>query len=210
LVCEALEGRQLLSVVLGGSQTVVPGPTIDVSAFVNSPASGDTAAGQSEMTLVVNPTNPLNLVGFSHRLTNPIVMNLYRSVDGGTTWTSTQIDNTDDGQGAAGNRYDPALAFDANGTLYMAYGVRATASAPSIPSRVVAAASIDGGANFINYRVVDSENDPNGAATPPPGVDRWTLATGRDPATGNQACYITYTQNVLESGRWVTSRMERR
>src|SRR5438876_12831 len=77
--CEPLERRCLLSLVLGGAQTVVPGPTIDVSAFVNTPPSGDTAAGQSEMTLVVNPKNPLNLVGFSHRLTLPIVMDLYRS-----------------------------------------------------------------------------------------------------------------------------------
>src|SRR5947208_15565755 len=83
--CEALELRRLLaaSLTLGGAQTVVPGATIDASAFVNSPPSGDTAAGQSEMTLAVNPTNPLNLVGFSHRLASPILMNLYRSTDGG-------------------------------------------------------------------------------------------------------------------------------
>ena len=75
----------MLSLVLGGPQTVVPGATIDVSAFVNTPPSGDTAAGQAEMTLVANPKNPLDLVGFSHRLTSPIVMDLYRSIDGGTT-----------------------------------------------------------------------------------------------------------------------------
>jgi len=201
--CESLESRRLLaaSLVLGGAQTVVPGATIDVSAFINSPPSGDTAAGQSEMSLVINPTNPLNLVGFSHRLTTPIVMDLYRSTNGGTSWTTTQIDNTDDGLGAVGSRYDPAVAFDANGTLYIAYGYRGSAVAPVRPSLVVSAASTDGGANFINFRTIDTQADivtPSTTDTDLPGVDRWTLATGRDPNSGNQAAYITYTQNVRE------------
>jgi hypothetical protein len=59
-LCEALEERKLLGaqLQLNGAQAAVPGATINVSAFVNSPASPDIAASQSEMVLVVNPTNP--------------------------------------------------------------------------------------------------------------------------------------------------------
>jgi hypothetical protein len=206
-LCEALEERKLLGaqLQLNGAQAAVPGATINVSAFVNSPASPDIAASQSEMVLVVNPTNPLNLVGFSHRIPPfpaQIVMDLYRSIDGGTTWTTTQIDTNDDGLDALGNRYDPALAFGANGTLYIAYGYRGQAVAPLRNSRLVAAVSTDGGLNFTNFNNdVDIQADivtPSTTDNDLPGVDRWTLATGLDGHFGNPAAYITYTQNVTE------------
>ena len=192
-VSEALESRRLLAAFLklDGGQVPTPAPLVNVSS--------DATNFQSEMMIAVNPTNPLNVVGFSHRLAPPapltITLDVYRSMDGGTTWTTTQIDNSDDGAGTA-NRFDPALAFDANGVLYIAYGYRGIT-----PDRLIAATSTDGGANFGNFFTIDLQNGftPTGG-NPLPGVDRWGIATGRVAGTNNQCAVIAYTQNGQENG----------
>lgn len=192
---ETLEDRALLSVSLSlnGPQTIVPGATINVS--------NDNTNSQSEMSLVVNPTNPLNLVGFSHRLENPITVEVYASFDGGLNWAVSEIDNADDGLGAVGNRFDPAVQFDANGVLYIAYGYRGQATAPLRNTRLVVASSNDGGVTFGNYISVDQQPDILTASptdTDTPGLDKWYFATGLDPASGNQAVYLAYVAYVTE------------
>lgn len=188
--CEPLESRRLLSTSLSLNGAQFPTPTAAINV------SSDTANGQSEMLIAINPTNPLNVVGFSHRLPpgGVITLDLYRSTDGGNTWTTTQIDNSDDGRGTTGNRYDPALAFDANGILYIAYGYRGTS-----PDQLIAATSSDGGANFGNFRVLDSQNGfTSTSGNNLPGVDRWSITTGRDGASTTESAVITYTQNGQE------------
>ena len=113
----------------------MPNATINVSH--------DLAAFQSEMLTVINPTNPLNIVGFSHRIIAPRTMDVYRSVDGAANWTTTQIDDADDsvaGWGIADNRFDPAIAFDANGICYILYG-RSETNAGIDQTRLAAAHS---------------------------------------------------------------------
>src|SRR5688500_2288439 len=90
---ETLEDRALLSVSLSlnGPQTIVPSATLNVST--------DVANAQSEMSLVINPTNPLNVVGFSHRLENPITVEVYVSFDGGLNFSVSEIDTANDGLG---------------------------------------------------------------------------------------------------------------
>src|SRR5262245_13950572 len=103
---ESLESRQLLSatVTFNGSQTISPGPTINVSA--------DNSFGQSGMVIEVNPTNPLQLAGIVQHVGGWNEIDVYRSNDGGTTWAKTAIDNgaagVNDGSGA-GTRFDPAI-----------------------------------------------------------------------------------------------------
>ena len=50
-----------------------------------------TANARSESAIVVNPTNPQNIVGSSKRFTNPATYDFslaaYASFDGGTSWT---------------------------------------------------------------------------------------------------------------------------
>ncbi len=182
---------------LNGTQTPTPGAMVNVS----DPAPDNDVFDQSEMLIVANPTNPLNLVGFSHTLTNPITLDVYRSLDGGTTWTNTYtFDGTlDDGLATVGKRFDPAIAFDANGLLYVAYGHGGQTAAPARPSRLVSATSTDGGLTFGNFQVLDVKNDIVRPSLPDlPGLDRWTIATGEDPDSGNQAAVIAYTQNVAE------------
>lgn len=182
-----------VSLALNGPQTIVPGATINVS--------GELANDQSEMSLVVNPTNPLNVVGFSHRLRNPITMDVYASFDGGLTWSTNEINNADDGLGTVGNRFDPSLQFDANGVLYIAYGYRGQATAPLRNTLLIVARSNDGGVNFGNYVTVDQQADiltANPTDTDTPGLDKWYVATGLDPVSGNQAVYLAYVAFVTE------------
>lgn len=168
-----------VSLNLNGPQTIVPGATIRV---------GSSGSAESEMQIVVNPTNPLNVVGFSHRVTTPIIVDVYSSADGGTTWSTNSIDGTnDDGLGAAGNRFDPALTFDANGTLYIVYGHRETNQ-----TRLIGATSTDGGVTFGNFRTIDLEADIPGMPNATPGVDKWYVASGFEPAGGGQAVYVAY------------------
>jgi|GEM_PF-2063854 len=182
-----------VSLALNGPQSIVPGATINVSA--------ELANDQSEMSLVVNPTNPLNVVGFSHRLRNPITMDVYASFDGGLTWSTNEINNADDGLGTVGNRFDPSLQFDANGVLYIAYGYRGQATAPLRNTLLIIARSTDGGLNFGNYVTVDQQADiltANPTDTDTPGLDKWYVATGLDPVSGNQAVYLAYVAFVTE------------
>ena len=182
-----------VSLSLNGPQTIVPGATINVS--------NNAGLSQSEMSLVVNPTNPLNVVGFSHRLGTPITMDVYSSSDGGITWSTNEINNADDGLGVVGNRFDPTLQFDANGVLYIAYGYRGQATAPLRNTGLVVARSNDGGLNFANFITADSQPDiltANPTDTDTPGLDKWYIATGLDPVSGNQAVYLAYLAFVTE------------
>ncbi len=224
---EPLETRALLSVTLdlGGAQTLIPGDNLNVS---NDSDSEDDPKNpgqlrileryQSEMTLDVNPTNPLNLAGFSHRIVvewddsvDPsqriFTMNeidVFHSQDGGATWATTRIDGSDDGLGD-GKRFDPSLAFDAQGRLFVAYGHK-----NSQDTRLIVARSDNGGADFVRFDEVDKQdtlgNELEGLR---PGVDKWHLATGpapvpaenpQDPDIVVEAVYVAYCQFGYEDG----------
>jgi hypothetical protein len=61
---ERLEDRTVLAVALSlnGAQTLVPGANINVSDQVS------VLSVESEMSVDINPANPLNVAGFSHDL----------------------------------------------------------------------------------------------------------------------------------------------
>ncbi|MCH8045236.1 MAG: hypothetical protein IID44_16110 [Planctomycetes bacterium] len=197
LKLEPLEDRTLLSVSLdfSGTQAIVGGTNINVS--------NESTVHQSEMTLDVNPTNPLNLAGFSHNINDLKEIDVFYTTDGGATWSTTTIDDgtngTDDGLDNTNLRFDPAIAFDADGVLYIAYGHN-----DGTDTTLVVAHSTDGGATFEagsvanggSFFYVDVQEN-----TSVPGVDKWHLATGvdgDDPSSGDQVVYVAYTQNVEE------------
>ena len=65
---EALEERRVLAVTLVPGSGVEMAPLVDMDGmpdYVN--VSEDSSNYQSEMTLDVNPTDPLHLAGFSHK-----------------------------------------------------------------------------------------------------------------------------------------------
>src|SRR5262245_4852425 len=117
---ECLESRTLLAarLTLAGTQTLVANANVNVSNNI--------VTNESEMVVDINPTNPLNVAGFVHDTNNLNQIQLFYSMNGGLTWDRTLISNTGpnaDGFGV-GERFDPAIKFDANGNLFVAYGHR--------------------------------------------------------------------------------------
>lgn len=195
LGAELLEDRSMLSALLtlNGPESIVVGANVNVS--------NNNATLESEMSIDINPTNPLNVVGFVHDIynqTQPGTTNMaqnriqvFYSTDGGTSWTRRFIDDgtsgIDDGMGF-GKRFDPTIRFDADGNLFVGYGFQAGGK-----TSLIVGHSADGGNTFDRFRVVDTQNDGGN-----PGVDKWMLATGGDPSTGRQAVYVAYTQNAKD------------
>ena len=186
LKLEILEDRTLLSatLVLDGPQTLVPLANVNVSQ--------STTVDHSEMTVDVNPTNPLNVAGFTHYIVPSFDYDqiaVYYSMDGGNSWSQTLIGGVgsvnSDGLGSnpSNVRFDPTIKFDANGNLYVAYG-----AFTGINTTLIVATSTDGGASFANsaFRSLDTQGGYG-------GVDKWYLATGpAGPGSSAQAVYVTW------------------
>jgi hypothetical protein len=116
---------------------------------------GDTAP-HNETSIAINPTNALNQIGSANdyelfldsggRLNETVYSRAHVTFDGGKTWTTYPINFN--GYTATG---DPAVAFDANGTAYLAtlgfvfsQGRSPTETAPD----VLVAHSSDGGKSW--------------------------------------------------------------
>lgn len=181
---EILEARNLLSarLILGGPQTLVPSGEINVS---HNPA-----ALESEMTIAVNPANPLNVAGFVHEALLLHEIQVFFTLDGGRTWTRESIGPigtvNNDGQGP-GIRFDPTIKFTSTGDLFIAYGVFTGAT-----TRLVVGKSTDGGNSFANnsFRVVDTQSALG-------GVDKFLLGVGPSSSAPNApaAVYVSYERN---------------
>ena len=160
-----------IDLTLAGTQTLVGG--------VNINASADPANANHDIALAINPTNPLDVVGISQEGIAYTSLGLYRSLDGGLTWTTTTIDNSVDSFGATAHRFDPSIAYDATGKLYVGYGV------DNGFNRVIVARSDDNGATFSQVTTVDLELSVLGS------FSRIDVTTGSD-TLGNQAVYVAY------------------
>jgi hypothetical protein len=201
LLLECLEERTLLSahLTLAGAQTLVANTNVNVAASSNT-----VGTVESEMVVDVNPTNPLNVVGFTHNVNNFNQIQVFYSIDGGNAWTRRLISNVasstsdTDGFGQVALRFDPAIKFDANGNLFVAYGV---IDINRISTSLVVGRSTNGGASFSQFRAVDFNfGTPDGSTTG--GLDKWQLATGRSgPGSQTQAVYVAYTQNISGGGQ---------
>ncbi|MDA1014248.1 MAG: calcium-binding protein [Planctomycetota bacterium] len=168
--------------------------TLPIADTVN--ASQDPTANQVGLAIDVNPTNPLNVVGVSHNVGTKSSVDVLSSFDGGATWSTTSIDASVDGLSAWGKRFDVATAFDADGNLYVAYGVN---EGPGGSTSVVVARSQDGGASINQVSVVDVQRNLYEGKDSRPGAEGFRLATGIDPLSERQAVYVAYTQNVIEA-----------
>ncbi|MBS1912734.1 MAG: glycosyl hydrolase [Bacteroidetes bacterium] len=125
-----------------------------------------------EVTIAVNPTNPLNIV---------VGANLdytYYSTDGGRTWEQREMDSQ---YGVWG---DPSVAFDPSGVLYFAH-----LSNPPTGywlDRLVVQRSTDGGAGWTNGASL--------AVAPPTQQDKEWLAADFTNGPRRGRLYITWTQ----------------
>lgn len=77
------------------------------------------AQSRSESEVAINPLNPNNIVGASKKFYDPInykfYIGTYYSFDGGDTWHESTLPLHNGWQGMT----DPALTFDASGTIFL-------------------------------------------------------------------------------------------
>ena len=101
------------------------------------------------------------------------------------TWATTTIDNSVDSLLAGAHRFDPSVAYDATGNLYIAYGVD-----DGTTNTVLVARSDDIGATFSQVTTIDAQLDALFA------FDHFNLATGAD-GLGHQAVYVAYRETTV-------------
>lgn len=156
------------------------------------------AGNESEVGIDVNPTNPDNQVIAGHSPSFQ-TLNTFYTMDGGHTWTLVALGSAEDGKTSA-FRFDPSVAFDADGNVYVAYGARVDTGGGNSDTVVIVAKSTDGGQTYSNFAYASTApNNPAGFTLP--GSDKWQLATGPDPEDpGQQNIYLAMTANLDDPG----------
>ncbi len=130
---------------------VIAGPNVNIS---------DIPGSQSEVGVAVNPTNPLNIVVVANELVDLTKLGVWYSADRGATWTPNFVDENEDGFGARDLRFDPNVAFDSDGNVYVVYSTIGTGN------RVALVRSSDGGQNFNQVTTVTTDAGANNLHTP--------------------------------------------
>ena len=191
--------------VVPSAQSGQPAPALSsrmsaaaaMSALAGDPAAADVLAGEdalSEVSIDVNPTDPNNQVIVGHD-TDLVTMNTFYTTDGGLTWTPVLIGDAIDGLTST-FRFDPTVAFDEDGNVYVGYGAKTARPAGGSQRTVVVCRSTDGGASYPQCTNLATTADIGTL----PGNDKWHLATGPDPSTPTQQnVYIAWTQNITEA-----------
>lgn len=129
----------------------VPGVNVNVS---------NRNGAQSEIGIAVNPTDTQNIVAVSNNIADLSRLGLWYSTDGGATWTANFLDENEDGFGAGDSRFDPNVAFDSDGNVYVVYSTTGTGN------RLLVARSTDGGQNFNQVTTVTTDAGSSNLHTP--------------------------------------------
>ena len=162
------------------SATLTPGPNVNVSTLPGF---------QSEVSIAVNPTNPLNLVAGSND-PSALVMDAYFSTDGGVSWQFRPLPLTVGGTTFFGAS-DPVVAFDRQGVAFFAYEMFTLRNGQPDPSSLanVMARSVDGGNTWTAVLVT-----PVGS-----GDDKEWIAIGPDPTnlSVDRYYYTWHRRNVV-------------
>ncbi|HJQ82472.1 MAG TPA: sialidase family protein [Candidatus Binatia bacterium] len=172
---------------------IIPGDDVNVSQLPGN---------EAEVTIDVNPTDPQNLVVAGHA-PGFQTMNTFYTLDGGSTWSRVSLGAAADDL-LATSRFDPTVAFDDDGNVYVGYGANVTVGGNRRVT-VVVCKSTDKGVSYAQCRYVNTNAnipdpaDPTDPNDDLPGNDKWMLATGPDPNNAaQQNVYIAWTQNVAE------------
>ena len=159
-IAAILAAAPFSNVVAAGPLAV--GPNVDISRFADN---------ESETTVAVNPTNPLNVVVVSNFAVADALMEAV-TFDGGTTWTSRAIADGSDGLGVA--CCDPNASFDQYGNYFLVY-------LDSRAKKVQVAYSTDGGTTMQYLGAIDhtdSSSPSSNGKKWSSGADQPSLATG--------------------------------
>lgn len=126
---EALEERAVPA-------SLIAGPTSNSSNEVNY---------QGEVGVAVNPLDINNSVTVANDAIGGFTrVPAYYTLDGGASWDVTYLNNSVDGLGT-NSRYDPNVAFDSDGNVYVVYSAGASSGNRS---RLIVAKSSDGGVTY--------------------------------------------------------------
>jgi hypothetical protein len=127
-------------------------PVTLLAQYPNILVSAPGSTNPNEVTIAINPANPLHLAGGAN------LRYVYRSTDGGWTWTEGLMSSS------LGVWGDPCVAYDADGALY--YGHLSNPPAPGywIDRIIVQKSTDDGeswndgvGVGFVSPREQDKE-----------------------------------------------------
>lgn len=149
--------------------SVTLSPTTSVGFNVNI---SQLPGNQSEGTISINPTNPLNIVALSNLDSGAGLFEAY-SLDSGTTWT-TQVISASGSLGEA--CCDPSLSFDDFGNLFLTYITDYGSG-----FQIGIALSTDCGATFSSIATLGAPGD----------VDQPSITTGAN------SVWVTYTEEEL-------------
>ncbi len=145
------------------------------SQYPNVRVSSTSASQPEEVSIAINPTNPLNLAAGAN------INHAWRSMDGGLTWTESRLTSTYTVWG------DPSLVFDAAGNLY--YGHLTNPGSPGyFIDRMVVQKSTDGGATY-GYSGGSVWNNP-----PRRGQDKEWVAVDMTNSPYRNNIYIAWTE----------------
>jgi hypothetical protein len=163
----------------------------------------DLSAPHNETTIAVNPTNPLNIVGSASDyqyvysssgavLNHTLYSRAHVTFDGGQTWTDYVVPFNTNLYKATG---DPAVAFDAVGTAYLAtLGFTRLPNGDLTPPDMQVTHSADGGRSWtVPVLVAAGSGTVTGAevSNDKPYIAAW----------GNGNAIVTWTQLTYDSNR---------
>jgi hypothetical protein len=155
-----------------GLLIVIMFPNLVLAQYPNIRVSQVGSIDPEEVTISINPTNPLNLAAGAN------INYYYYSMDGVLTWTEGRLTST------LGIWGDPSVIFDAQGNLY--FGHLSNPDVGHLADRIVVQKSTDGGITW---------NDGAGIGLNPPKVeDKEWLATDQTNSPYRDNIYVAWTE----------------
>jgi len=147
-------------------------PSWVLAQYPNVRVSQVGSTDPEEVTISINPTNPLNLAAGAN------IDYYYYSMDGGLTWTEGQLTSP------LGVWGDPCVLFDAEGNLY--YSHLSFPVAGNWLDRIVVQKSMDGGITWSDGAGV--------GLNPPKDQDKEWLTTDHTNSASRNNLYVAWTE----------------